>query len=115
MHGQIRTQIAYSRVGFRAFYYAQQEEEGMGGRTCRMLVPGEAPDENLDEGGVARPAVAATEVRPRARERVKACGAKKEKKDGRVAVQMAAEGGSSFVYRPDCPITVTVNCYRTNR
>jgi len=56
MHGQIRTQIAYSRVGFRAFYYAQQEEEGMGGRTCRMLVPGEAPDENLDEGGVARPA-----------------------------------------------------------
>ena len=78
MHGQIRTQIAYSRVGFRAFYYAQQEEEGMGGRTYRMLVP----DENLDEGGVARPAVAATEVRPRARERVKACGAKKEKKDG---------------------------------
>ena len=40
MHGQIRTQIAYSRVGFRAFHLAQQEEEGMGGRTCRMLVPG---------------------------------------------------------------------------
>lgn len=41
------------------FDFAQQEGKGMSGRTCRLLVVGEAPDENLTKGGAARPVVAA--------------------------------------------------------
>ena len=48
IHGQIRIQLVFVRLS--GFDSAQQEGKGMGAHTCRMLVGGEAPEEELAKG-----------------------------------------------------------------
>ena len=48
IHGQIRIQSVYVRL--LELDSAQQEGKGMGAHTCRMLVGGEAPEEELAKG-----------------------------------------------------------------
>ena len=48
IHGQIRKQSVYVRL--LELDSAQQEGKGMGAHTCRMLVGGEAPEEELAKG-----------------------------------------------------------------
>jgi hypothetical protein len=65
---QIRIQIPYVRIWVLDF--AQQDGKGREGNgrayPCRMLVAGEAPDEEL-AGGATRPVAAARKGRPRQR------------------------------------------------
>lgn len=57
------------------FRPAEKEEKRMGGHTCRMLVAGEAPDQELAKGGAPVPA---TKGRPRQREGGRRGGLEKE-------------------------------------